>query len=635
MFRHHFTARSSGLCLALLVALVAATASAQTTQFTYQGRLTDSSLPANGSYDFQFKLFDALAGGSQVGGTLSPTNVTVTNGIFTVTLDFGSAVFPGANCWLDISVRLAGGGGFTTLSPRQPISSTPYAIKSLSAANADSLSVACINCVTSSQIGGVLGSQVTGAIPVASVPAGSSNYLQNSTTLQTGANFNISGNGTVGGTLSGYNVNATTQFNLNGARVLSASGTNNLFSGYSAGQANTTGGYNAFFGSKAGQANTTGYDNAFFGHGAGQVNTTGSANSFFGSLAGYANTTAGNNAFFGYGAGQVNTGSANSFFGAYAGHANTTGVANAFFGYGAGQANTNGQQNSFFGYDAGQDNTTGNYNAFFGEAAGLKNTTGGLNAFFGYFSSYNNTTGQQNSFFGPYAGQSNTTGNYNIGIGLGGGGGLTTGSYNIDIGAQGLPTDANTIRIGDYNQTRAFISGIRGITTGVANAVNVLIDSNGQLGTLNSSRRYKEDIKDMDHTSNRLMALRPVTFRYQKPYANGEKPIQFGLIAEEVAETFPELAVFNEEGQPETVKYQDLTPMLLNEVQKQAKTIQQQEQTALDLKAENEVLKRQNAALAARLTALEQVVQRLFAQPPAQATLPQRRSSASKPTGQH
>ncbi len=163
----------------------------------------------------------------------------------------------------------------------------------------------------------------------------------------------------------------------------------------------------------------------------------------------------------------------------------------------------------------------------------------------------------------------NTTGGGNIGIGNFGGYNLTTGGDNIDIGHQGVAGESGTIRIGTPpNHTKAFVAGIRGVTTGVANAINVVIDSNGQLGTISSSRRYKEDIADMGEASERLRALRPVTFRYKTPYADGGKPIQYGLIAEEVAEVFPELAVRNAEGQPETVKYQDLTPLLLNEVQK-------------------------------------------------------------------
>jgi len=97
----------------------------------------------------------------------------------------------------------------------------------------------------------------------------------------------------------------------------------------------------------------------------------------------------------------------------------------------------------------------------------------------------------------------------------------------------------------------------------------VLIDSAGQLGTVSSSRRFKEDIQDMSEASRRLMQLRPVTFRYKKPYADGSQPIQYGLIAEEVAETFPELASYGADGQVETVQYHILPSLLLNELQRQ------------------------------------------------------------------
>ena len=169
------------------------------------------------------------------------------------------------------------------------------------------------------------------------------------------------------------------------------------------------------------------------------------------------------------------------------------------------------------------------------------------------------------------------------------------------------------MRIGDSaGQTKTFIAGIRAVTTGVNNAQPVVIDSNGQLGTVSSSRRYKEDIADMGDASARLQSLRPVTFRYKKSYDNGEKPIQFGLIAEEVAETFPELAVFNAEGQPETVKYQDLTPLLLNEFLKQHRqagqmtaTMGAQEEKAQRQQATIEDQERQILKLGARLSELE------------------------------
>ncbi len=270
----------------------------QTTAFTYQGKLTDGVGPANAAYDFQFKLFDALAAGAQVGGTLSPTNVAVSNGIFTVTLDFGAPVFPGANRFLDISVRLAGGGAFTQLTPRQPITSTPYAIKALSAAAADGLGVACVGCVTGAQIG--------------SLPANSGNYIQNGAALQAAAQFNISGTGTASV------FNATTQFNFNGSRILSATGTDNVFVGIGAGTVNT-GAQNTFVGHTAGQANTTGTHNTFIGEDAGIANLGGGNNTFIGQDAGNATTSGSNNVFIGNTTGNTNsTGSNNTVLGSNA-----------------------------------------------------------------------------------------------------------------------------------------------------------------------------------------------------------------------------------------------------------------------------------------------------------------------------
>jgi hypothetical protein len=112
-----------------------------------------------------------------------------------------------------------------------------------------------------------------------------------------------------------------------------------------------------------------------------------------------------------------------------------------------------------------------------------------------------------------------------------------------------------------------------------------MIDSaTGQLGTVSSSRRYKEDIHDMGDASRDLMRLRPVTFRYKKPFDDGSKPIQYGLIAEEVAEVYPDMVAHSADGQIETVKYQLLDPMLLNEVQRQQKEmVRQQSEAQLQL----------------------------------------------------
>jgi hypothetical protein len=202
----------------------------------------------------------------------------------------------------------------------------------------------------------------------------------------------------------------------------------------------------------------------------------------------------------------------------------------------------------------------------------------------------NNTSGYRNTASGYLALASNTTGNGNTGIGnsalfnnavgagniaVGENAGLnSTGNYNIDIGNAGVAAEATTIRIGTEGvQTRAFMAGIRGVAPAVNDAVGVVIDSNGQLGAplLVSSRRYKFDIDSMAGATDGLMRLRPVTFRYLAQGENG--PLQYGLIAEEVAEVYPEMVVRNKDGEVETVKYQFLAPMLLNEVQKQRKTI--------------------------------------------------------------
>src|SRR5438046_10215239 len=122
------------VAIELALSFSASTAFAQTTTFTYQGRLTDGGTAANGNYDLQFGLFDSLSGGVQVGSTQTINTVAVSNGVFTVSLDFGANSFPGANRFLEISARPTG-GSFTLLTPRQPITSPPYAVRSLNASS--------------------------------------------------------------------------------------------------------------------------------------------------------------------------------------------------------------------------------------------------------------------------------------------------------------------------------------------------------------------------------------------------------------------------------------------------------------------------------------------------------------------
>jgi hypothetical protein len=299
---------------------------------------------------------------------------------------------------------------------------------------------------------------------------------------------------------------------------------------------------NTALGTSALSSNTTGHDNTAFGNYALMSNTTGDDNTAVGLFALGSNTS-----------GRLNTA-----IGDHALNYNTA-DANTATGFGTLALNTTGNQNTADGVFALSQNTTGNNNVAIGDnAIGL------------------NTTGNQNVAIGNEA-VGTTSGSKNIGIGFQAGINVSgASSNNIHIGNSGNSADNNTIRIGTPGtQTAFFAAGVRGVTTGKNDAIPVVIDSNGQLGTVSSSRRFKEDIQDMGKVSQQLLRLRPVTFRYQRSFDDGSKPIQYGLIAEEVADVFPELVARSADGQIETVKYQVLDSMLLNEVQRQEKEIRE------------------------------------------------------------
>ena len=293
------------------------------------------------------------------------------------------------------------------------------------------------------------------------------------------------------------------------------------------------------------------------------------------------------------------TGQGNTASGGLALNANSTGNFNTANGLSALNANTTGTENTASGLGALQYNTTGNYN-----------TASGVNALF------LNTTGSYNTAIGVAALASLTIGNSNIAIGADAASSVSSGNsnHNIHIGSEGAPSDNFTIRIGGSGgnasggypaQTSFFVAGVRGITTGNSDAVPVVIDSNGQLGTVNSSRRFKEDIQDMGEASSGLMRLRPVTFRYKQAYGDGSKPMDYGLIAEEVAQVYPSLAVKGADGQIETVQYQKLAPMLLNELQKQHQEMEEQRETIRLQKERIAQQEEENQRVEARLAALE------------------------------
>jgi len=190
-----------------------------------------------------------------------------------------------------------------------------------------------------------------------------------------------------------------------------------------------------------------------------------------------------------------------------------------------------------------------------------------------------------------------TSGNGNIAIGDSAGANLTTGDNNIDIGNQAVAAEANTIRIGvQGTQTTTYIAGISGVT--LASGTPVRVSGTGRLGILTSSRRFKEDIANMDGASDALLALRPVTFRYKTDIDPQAVP-QFGLIAEEVEKVNPDLVVRDDKGEIYTVRYEAVNAMLLNEFLKEHRKVEQQDARLAKQEAEIAQQQKQLEALAA------------------------------------
>ena len=151
---------------------------------------------------------------------------------------------------------------------------------------------------------------------------------------------------------------------------------------------------------------------------------------------------------------------------------------------------------------------------------------------------------------------------------------LTTGSNNIDIGNGGMAAESSTIRIGTKLADRTFMAGISGKV--VPAGVSVIVDTNGQLGTVVSSKRYKEEIKPMDKASEAILSLEPVTFRYKHELDPNDIP-QFGLVAEDVEKVNPNLVARDEQGKAYTVRYEAVNAMLLNEFLKAHRRIEEQD----------------------------------------------------------
>ena len=223
-----------------------------------------------------------------------------------------------------------------------------------------------------------------------------------------------------------------------------------------------------------------------------------------------------------------------------------TGSNNTVTGFDAMELNTTGSGNTANGVTALLFNRIGNNNTATGFDALRSNTSGNFNTANGQGSLYSNTTGRNNTGLGQNALRNNTTGSFNITLGSNAGFNLTTGSNNIDISNPGIAGESNTIRVGRQGtQTSTYIAGISGAT--VPTGVPVIVDSSGHLGTSTSSARFKEAIKPMDKTSETILSLQPVTFRY-KHELDPAGIQQFGLVAEQVERVNPDLVARDEKG---------------------------------------------------------------------------------------
>jgi hypothetical protein len=311
--------------------------------------------------------------------------------------------------------------------------------------------------------------------------------------------------------------------------------------------------------------NTDGTNNTAVGTSALVNNGTGDSNTAHGSFALSSNVQGNRNTAIGFRALETNTGSSNIALGADALRSNTTGINNIAVGNTTLTSNA-GNGNTAVGSAALASKSEGDDNTAVGDLALALSTEGGFNTAVGS-SALVHSTGSGNTALGHSAGTN-----------------MTTADNVICIGS---PGDATAFALGD----RCFIGNIHGATVGNGDGVNVIIDSDGQLGTVNSSRRFKKDIKSMDHASESVLALNPVTFHYKhQDTRKAENTPQFGLIAEEVAEVNPDLVLRDKEGKPFTVRYDAVNAMLLNEFLKEHRHVQEQDAIIARLEKQVEVL---------------------------------------------
>jgi len=314
------------------------------------------------------------------------------------------------------------------------------------------------------------------------------------------------------------------------------------------------------------------------------------------------NTAEGQNALL-----SLTTGGFNTAIGYFSLRSNTVNSFNTAVGAGALFANSAPDPNLGFG----QENTATGAGALFSNSDGFQNTANGAFALF-------SNRGNLNTAIGTEALKNNTAGSENVALGADAGVFVITANNVICIGAEVLGADVSN---------SCFIGSIRGVTTAIDDAIPVLIDAAGQLGTTSSSRRYKTDIKPMEKASESILALKPVSFRYK---VHKDTTPQFGLIAEEVAQVNPDLVVRDNNGEIYTVRYDAVNAMLLNEFLKEHRKVQEQETTIAQLKQEfQSKLADQQKQIKAVASGLQEVSNQLAAASPSRGGLEMSKAAPS------
>ncbi|HEY3863733.1 MAG TPA: hypothetical protein VGO59_17800 [Verrucomicrobiae bacterium] len=451
---------------------------AQGTAFTYQGYLESAGNPANGIYDFQFQLFNVATSGSQIGSTAGAPNLGVTNGAFMTIVDFGSQ-YDGTTYWMQVKVRTNGNGSFTTLSPRQQLTPTPYSITA---------------------------ENVLGSITASQLPAGVLTNTESGVTLN---NLTVSGNLSVpdpGGINQGNN------------SLIYADNKGDFFAGPNAGNIGAPGSYITALGSGALLNNTTGYENTGTGPDALFNNTTGFFNTAYGATAMELNTTGSSNTAVGLSAEFSNrTGGANVGVGFSALYANTNGLYNVAVGAFALKNTPNDNAEVAIGYQALMNDNTGG--GFFGTGGNtavgfdslMANTTGGENTAVGWVALTGNVTGTGNTAVGALA-LEQTTASYNTGIGTSALANNTSGANNTAVGYAAL--DGNSTAQGNTAVGASALGGGYTITgggnTGTGGSVLLNLTS-GYNNTASGYQALQADTTGVDNVAMGVSDFQAIT----------------------------------------------------------------------------------------------------------------------------